>query len=708
MRIVLLLGLGVASLAGQTCVPAPISPAGQVSGTLSAGSCSLSDGTPYDAYRLVLPTRGNVQIAMTPPVPNIVLMLQDSTGAQIASGVSLQRQVEAGTYTVVVNGQTATATWTGPAAYVLQSSFSAEPGMWCSNFAALGINQTVSGQLGASGCAMPDGTPYEAYALTTFGGGALTVSVKGTGFQPSLIVRADDGTAIASDPASVSFLVTAFTQYQVVVATADTTGSYQVTTSFQPGAMETCRPQKTLSDTAADNGTVTAASCSVVIDSGGDEAFFNYYNVTVSAGGTADFAVSSSDFGPMLYLLDAAGNTVTIDSAGGGSSGATTRSEIIAPLSPGNYILEVFSNYSSGGKYSLNYTFTAGAPQPCTPAAYTIGAGQSGNLSPASCRTAYGLSDLYTVTLPASGNLSVSMTSNSFPTQIAIRDAKDNLLVTNQDIEGLGVSQIGATLPAGTYTIVTAANSGAGFYQLTSRFVAADIAPCGQGQTVALNGGYIQNLGVGSCVGWNGEPSDVYQFTLPSPAVTAAVMTSSDVDGFLTLTDSNGSVLRSDQNSYGSNDPFIVQYLPAGTYKLTARAVTNTVGGLYQLTLLGSLGARPPFCGSAGPLVLGGSISGTLGISSCQYTDNSFADVYQIQLANDTQVDLRLNSGAFDAFLILLDAKGNLVASDDDSGGGTNARVIQQLTAGTYYVVAKQFANYYPGGKYTLSLATYQ
>ena len=88
--------------------------------------------------------------------------------------------------------------------------------------------------------------------------------------------------------------------------------------------------------------------------------------------------------------------------------------------------------------------------------------------------------------------------------------------------------------------------------------------------------------------------------------------------------------------------------------------------------------------------------------------DGTFADIYPVTLTSDTSIDLRLNSNAFDAYLVLLDATGNLLAQDDDSGGGTNSRIVQPLTAGTYYVVAKPFANYYNVGPYTLSLAQYQ
>ena len=85
-------------------------------------------------------------------------------------------------------------------------------------------------------------------------------------------------------------------------------------------------------------------------------------------------------------------------------------------------------------------------------------------------------------------------------------------------------------------------------------------------------------------------------------------------------------------------------------------------------------------------------------------TDATFADIYQVEVTSSAEVDFRLNSSAFDAYLILLDAKGNLVDQDDDSGGGTDARVNLLLAPGTYYVVAKPSSDYTAGGAYTLSV----
>ena len=44
-----------------------------------------------------------------------------------------------------------------------------------------------------------------------------------------------------------------------------------------------------------------------------------------------------------------------------------------------------------------------------------------------------------------------------------------------------------------------------------------------------------------------------------------------------------GNTVRSDDSSYGGNDSLIIQYLPAGSYKLAARDASSTAGGLYEV-----------------------------------------------------------------------------------------------------------------------------
>ncbi|HTS64967.1 MAG TPA: hypothetical protein VMH28_23245 [Candidatus Acidoferrales bacterium] len=101
----------------------------------------------------------------------------------------------------------------------------------------------------------------------------------------------------------------------------------------------------------------------------------------------------------------------------------------------------------------------------------------------------------------------------------------------------------------------------------------------------------------------------------------------------------------------------------------------------------------------------GENVSGTIAYTGCQYAGGSFADMYTLSLAADTALDLRLSSGDFDAYRIVLDAKGNLVDADDNSGGGANARIVDTLPAGMYYLVAKPLGDYTKHGAYTLTAA---
>ena len=636
-------------------------PSGTLAGTLDGSSCLLSDGTAYQAYRLVLPDRGQIQINLGGTTNNLGLILRDGSGAQIASGVTIGQPLEAGSYTVLVDGQTPGQV----GGYNVQTTFTPEPGMACANFDSIGLNDSVSGWLGASGCALPSGTSYDAYALNTLGSGTLTIAVTSPDFTPAVIVRQADGTAVANGVAVQVVAVYANTPYEILVSTADALGAYQVTTSFQPAATETCVPQNTFSASASDNASVTTSNCTGAADDG-SLLYFTYYNLTVTAAGLADLSASSPAFDPTLYLFDQSGNLIASDTDGGGSTAALSQAGILAQLAPGNYTVEIATSNASGGAYAFNYQFTPGAPQPCALSAASLPGAIAGILTPASCRdNALGLMDLYSVTLPAAGTLDVILASSAFSGRLAFRDTKDNLILLAEDDAGVGSTELVTELPAGTYTVAAAAISGTGAYQLTLNFTANPITPCTYIQPVDSNGGYIADLGEGSCTGPNGQPLDFYQFTLPAAGVVLAVMTSSQVDGHLTLTDSSGNFLRSDEDSYAPNDPLIIQYLPAGTYQLQARAASSTAGGLYEVDVRTTPGSRPPFCVPQGGLTTGASISAALNYTSCQYPDSTFADVYAFTVNSNAVVNLELDSIAFAAYLVLLDASGNVLFVND-------------------------------------------
>ncbi|HEX3314460.1 MAG TPA: PPC domain-containing protein, partial [Gemmataceae bacterium] len=70
----------------------------------------------------------------------------------------------------------------------------------------------------------------------------------------------------------------------------------------------------------------------------------------------------------------------------------------------------------------------------------------------------------------------------------------------------------------------------------------------------------------------------------------------------------------------------------------------------------------------------------------------SACHVHEFELSPAKSYVIDLESRRFDAFLRLEDATGNELASDDDSGGGTNARIrFRPRTAGTYRIITTTF-----------------
>ena len=72
-------------------------------------------------------------------------------------------------------------------------------------------------------------------------------------------------------------------------------------------------------------------------------------------------------------------------------------------------------------------------------------------------------------------------------------------------------------------------------------------------------------------------------------------------------------------------------------------------------------------------------------------------DVFRLDVAGDTRVEVRA-SGPTDTRGELLDATGALIASNDDSGPGSNFRIEETLAAGVYYVAVMGAAGNYSVG----------
>jgi hypothetical protein len=692
----------------QTCAPPlTLRPTDSVSGTLDETNCRLTDSTSYAEYALVLPVRGQIQLGGASSDFTFGLILRDNGNHQIAAGSSISQPVERGSYRVLVNAGAAGQS----GAFTLTSSFTPQAAIICRGFAAIGLNQTVTGRLTSHSCLLPDATPYDGYTLTSFGAGTLNVTLESDDFEAYLIVRTSDGYALGSADsggagASAQLSVgLAANQTYTIVASAGNAGSgaYNLSLSFTPDAGETCRSLSAFSTNGSVQGSISP-NTSCVYNTGVADAniFYNYYDLQVTQPGTAEIRLSSKDFSPYLQLLDAAGNLIQGDAYAGGIGNAVVQQQLL----PGNYLIQVYSD-DNPGAYTLQYTFTPQLAGDVTCPVYAVDSGAVANssLSTASCRTFEGLSQVYSIVLAQAGTLDIDMQSSDFVPLLTLRDAKDNRIVNDDNFGNITDSHITADLPAGTYSIVATTGGLPGGFALSYQLTPHALAPCNQVQTLNVNSGYIGVFGSGSCRGPNGQPVDYYQVTTPSDGTLAAVMTSPAIDAFLTLQAADGTVLRWDDNSYGGTDAFVVQFLPGQTYRIAARASDAISSGYYRVDMVWAGGGPPVGCAPVSTVNPGDSVQGTLTFTGCQYPDDTFADVYQFTLSDITALDLHLDSPDFDAYLVVLDSKGNVIDEDDNSGGGTNALVSDTFDPGTYYVVAKPFAMYTATGKYTLTLS---
>src|SRR2546427_116102 len=91
---------------GQTCAPvSALRPADSLTGALAEADCRLSDGSLSAEYVLTLPTFGLLQLNASSSDFDVMLFLRDSAGRMIESGPAIERTIERGEYTVVVNAR---------------------------------------------------------------------------------------------------------------------------------------------------------------------------------------------------------------------------------------------------------------------------------------------------------------------------------------------------------------------------------------------------------------------------------------------------------------------------------------------------------------------------------------------------------------------------------------------------------------------------
>ena len=435
-----------------------------------------------------------------------------------------------------------------------------------------------------------------------------------------------------------------------------------------------------------------------------------YYTFEVEEETSVTITLESDDADTYLNLWPGTDRTGTPE-AFDDDSPDTTRSEIVANLSPGSYTIEA-TTYSAGetGVFTLTVSTSGGTDAPGTGCGDSIAVGDTASGTWATgCQSTVsgrGYARYYSFTLEQEAEVTIDLTS-SVDTYLYLRgeDATSGVaLHENDDIEsGNTNSRIEETLEAGTYTIEATTYSAGetGVFTLTVSTSGGTDAPgtgCGDSIAVGDTASGTWATGCQSTVSGRGY-ARYYSFTLEQEAEVTIDLTSS-VDTYLYLrgedATSGVALHENDDIESGNTNSRIEETLEAGTYTIEATTYSAGETGVFTLTVSTSGGTGAPGTGCGDSIAVGDTASGTWA-TGCQSTvsGRGYARYYSFTLEQEAEVTIDLTSSV-DTYLYLRgeDATSGVALheNDDIESGNTNSRIEETLEAGTYTIEATTYS----------------
>jgi len=226
----------------------------------------------------------------------------------------------------------------------------------------------------------------------------------------------------------------------------------------------------------------------------------------------------------------------------------------------------------------------------------------------------------------------------------------------------------------------------------------ARVAPAPE-RTIAMNGEVSGQLSRSDAELRDSSRYQAWRFEGVAGQIVQIDMISSDFDAYLYLKDQNDVTLAHDDDSGGGTNARIIFTVPAnGTYRVLANSLAKGRYGRYTLRVRG-IGTASSVTApggvlpnTVGQIMKGQTMTGQLSATDPKLSDGSVyqAWTYVGQAGESIQVDVL--SADFDAYAIIQDGNGVKLAADDDSGGGTNARINFTLPySGAYRIIANTY-----------------
>lgn len=419
-----------------------------------------------------------------------------------------------------------------------------------------------------------------------------------------------------------------------------------------------------------------------------DGALGDRWSLTLGSETTVRIDLVSTTFDPLLELRSQSGLLIAWNDDAG-----SLNSRIVRDLAAGSYVI-VARSYDGNGVGGYQLSVQEGPD--CSPLGeLALGETVAGTLTSSDCLFEWGgVLDNWTLITTSTVKLRMDLLASNLEGHLLVRDPAGEVLEVGSPSGAAGHASIEMELPAGTWTISPASplESVNGHYELT-----VDIAPpCGPGTEIVLGATEDGRIAPDDCLfdGW--VPADSFVVALAEETQIQIHAKSPDFHPWVIVRDALGHDVMVAHDEQWNGNARASASLEAGSYALFVIAEPYGPAGDYHLTV------NQVVCDPM-PIEVGETRDGTLDSGDCARGGGAHQETWSLVVPDETTVRIDLESTAFDAYLILRDDLGEVLAVDDDGGSDVNARIERTLAAGSYEIVASSFATGETGA-YTLSV----